>query len=139
MPTGQCNCGAVRFEITAPVSDLYICHCSICRRATGANGIAVVVVNKHDFRWLSGQQNCRIWSKPGHDWQTSFCSTCGSALPGANDEERMYVPAGLLDDAKLPLKVAHHIFVGSKASWDEIADAAPQSQGHINSMASKGN
>lgn len=123
MATGACNCGAVTFEITVGVSDVYICHCSICRRSTGANGVAVVVVNNDDFRWLQGEDQITTWHKPGHDWQTSFCRICGSTLPGANDGTRMYVPAGLITSGGGMLRVAHHIQVDSKAVWDEIGDA----------------
>ena len=34
----------------------------------------------------------------------------------------MFVPAGLIIDGDENLKVAHHIWVGSKAIWDEIGD-----------------
>jgi hypothetical protein len=44
MTRGECNCGAVQFEIDADLTDVFVCHCSICRRSTGSNGIAVVVV-----------------------------------------------------------------------------------------------
>ena len=40
MATGECNCGAVQFEIDAQLSGVFVCHCSICRRSTGSNGIA---------------------------------------------------------------------------------------------------
>ena len=42
MITGACNCGAVQFEIDAALSGVFVCHCSICRRSTGSNGIATV-------------------------------------------------------------------------------------------------
>lgn len=118
----ECNCGSVAFEVRCEIKDVYVCHCSICRRATGSNGIAVVVINNDDFRWLKGQDLVKTWDKPGHDWQTSFCQNCGSTLPGANDDERMYIPAGLIINGADKLKVAHHIFVDSKAAWDEIGD-----------------
>jgi hypothetical protein len=38
----------------------------------------------------------------------------------------MFVPAGLLADAGSALRVIHHIWVGSKADWDEIGDAGKQ-------------
>lgn len=126
MIKGHCNCQDVTFEITTEVTDVYVCHCSICRRATGSNGIAVIVVNNDDFAWSSGKELVKTWDKPDHDWQTSFCHTCGSTLPGANDSERMYVPAGLIMQGDEKLKVAHHIFVDSKASWDEIGDDGKQ-------------
>ena len=126
MATGECNCGAVAFEIATHISDVYICHCSICRRSTGSNGIAVVVVSNGDFRWVRGEELIKTWYKPGHDWQTSFCQNCGSPLPGVNDDSRMYVPASLITEGDENLRVAHHIWVSSKATWDEIGDNGKQ-------------
>ena len=120
MIKGECNCGCVAFEVSAPVEDIYFCHCSICRKATGVNGIAVIVVENQFFVWKKGQANISTWKKPDADWQTWFCKTCGSVLPGENDPERMFVPAGLIIEGGEQLKVKHHIFVDSKASWDEI-------------------
>lgn len=128
MAIGECNCGAVAFEITSKISDVFICHCSICRRSTGSNGIAVVVISNSDFRWVRGEKLINTWHKPEHDWKTSFCKNCGSPLPGVNDESRMYVPVGLISEGDENLKVAHHIWVGSKATWDEIGDNGKQHQ-----------
>lgn len=126
MVTGQCNCGAVAFEIDAEVSDICVCHCSICRRSTGSNGIAVVVTENESFRWTSGEDNVATWKKPDADWQTWFCRSCGSTLPGRNDEARVFVPAGLIVEGDESLRVAHHIYVESKAAWDEIGDSGVQ-------------
>ncbi|WDE02750.1 GFA family protein [Thalassomonas viridans] len=120
MTKGNCNCGAVTFEITTEISDVYICHCSICRKSTGSGGIAVLVIANDDFHWLTGTKLINTWHKPGHDWQTSFCKNCGSPLPGANDDARMHVPAGLISEGGKNLKVAHHLWVDSKAPWEEI-------------------
>ncbi len=126
MARGQCNCGAVTFEINAEISDIIICHCSICRRSTGANGIAVFVVANEDFRWQSGEELISTWKKPDADWQTWFCRDCGSRLPGVNDETRMFVPAGLIAEGGEDLEVTHHIWVESKAGWDAIGDSGRQ-------------
>ena len=131
MLTGQCNCGAVMFEIGKPVSKIYVCHCSICRRYTGSNGVSVVVIENESFKWLKGRSGVRTWKKPDADWESNFCSVCGSSLPGKNDEAHMFVPAGLLPDDVENLEVAHHIFVGSKANWDEIGDAGNQHDGPL--------
>ena len=96
MVTGACNCGAVQFEIDAALSGVYVCHCSICRRSTGSNGIAVVVVQNEQFRWVQGRQRIATWKKPNASWQTWFCSVCGSPVPGENDAARMFVPAGAI-------------------------------------------
>ncbi len=131
MLEGECNCGAVRFGIRADVSDIYVCHCSICRRFTGAAGVAVVVVAKDDFEWVSGTEAVKVWQKPDADWEANFCTMCGSAVPGENDPTRMFIPAGLLPHDLDGVQVKHHIFVGSKARWDVIGDDGQQHQGHI--------
>jgi hypothetical protein len=38
----------------------------------------------------------------------------------------MNVPAGLISVGGDALKVVHHVWVDSKASWDEIGDAGRQ-------------
>jgi len=126
MPKGSCNCGAVEFEINTPIRDIYFCHCSICRRSTGTSGIPVVVVRNEDFQWTKGEDCISTWKKPNKDWQTWFCRVCGSPLPGKNDSERMFVPAGLITLGGDELKIAHHIWVDSKANWDEIGDKGKQ-------------
>lgn len=120
--TGSCNCGAVRFQINLKPEDVYICHCSICRKSTGSGGIAVTVVNNNAFQWSSGEENMRTWRKPGHDWETSFCLTCGSPLPGKNDENHTYVPVSLLDYGAENLKVKQHLFTDSKADWEVVGE-----------------
>jgi hypothetical protein len=64
MASGECNCGAIAFETTGGLPGVIVCHCSICRRATGSNGIAVVVVDNHAFRWIRGEEHIATWKKP---------------------------------------------------------------------------
>jgi hypothetical protein len=126
MATGNCNCGAVQFEIDAELSGVYVCHCSICRRSTGSNGIAVVVVPNEQLRWVRGEEHIATWNKPGTDWHTWFCSVCGSPVPGMNNPGTMFVPAGSITDGGDALKVIHHVWVASKAPWDQIGDTGQQ-------------
>jgi hypothetical protein len=116
----------VAFQIDGPITDVIVCHCSICRKSTGSNGIPVVLFAKKDFRWLQGEGQISHWKKPGKDWEKNFCKTCGSPLPGENDGERMFAPAGILGAEGAPKKVIHHIWVNSKAAWDEIGDEGIQ-------------
>jgi hypothetical protein len=126
MARGECNCGAIAFEIAADLAEVFFCHCSICRRSTGSNGIAVVLVDNHAFRWIRGEELIATWKKPSTDWQTWFCRICGSPVPGINDASRMFVPAGLISEGDESLRVAHHIWVDSRAVWDEIGDSGQQ-------------
>jgi hypothetical protein len=126
MAKGECNCGAVKFEIDADLSDVFVCHCSICRRFTGTNGIAVIIVRNDRLRWVQGEDHIAMLSKPNSDWQSWFCRVCGSAVPGRNDAATTFVPAGSLTEGGNQLKVAHHVWVGSKAAWDVIGDGGKQ-------------
>jgi hypothetical protein len=126
MATGECNCGAVQFEIDADLASVFVCHCSICRRSTGSSGIAVVLVPKDQFRWVRGEEHIAMWKKPNTNWETWFCRVCGSPVPGENDPAKMFVPAGSITQGGDALRVAHHIWVGSKAAWDEIGDEGQQ-------------
>jgi hypothetical protein len=116
----------VEFQIDAELSQVFVCHCSICRRYTGSNGIAVVLSANEDFRWVRGKDQVATWKKPDADWQAWFCRICGSALPGKNDDSKVFIPAGSLTLGGEHLKVAHHIWVGSRAPWDEIGDHGKQ-------------
>ena len=126
MVRGECNCGAVGFEVDSDPPGIFICHCSICRRSTGSSGIAVVVVPNDQFRWTRGVEQINTWKKPNSDWQTWFCRICGARVPGKNDPSRMFVPAGSITRGGDTLEVIHHIWVGSKAAWDQIGDAGTQ-------------
>lgn len=126
MISGRCNCGSIQFEFDYSPDGVYVCHCSICRRSTGGNGIAVVLVPNEHFRWTQGREHIVAWKKAGSDWETRFCRRCGSRVPGQNDPARVFVPAGLLPGHGNALRVLHHIWVGSKAEWDEIGDDGKQ-------------
>lgn len=89
----------------------------------------VVILKNDDFKWLSGHENIKVWCKPDADWEANFCSNCGSSLPGMNCSETMFVPAGILPATIDGIEVKHHIFVGSKACWDEIAGSGIQHEG----------
>lgn len=126
MASGACNCGAIQFEIDADLSGVFICHCSICRRFTGSNGIAVVLVPSQQLRWVRGEESIATWKKPNADWQAWFCKICGSPVPGKNNAATMFVPAGSITHGGDSLRVIHHVWVGSKAVWDEIGDSGAQ-------------
>jgi hypothetical protein len=34
--TGGCQCGAIRFALSAPPKKVSVCHCRMCQKASGA-------------------------------------------------------------------------------------------------------
>jgi hypothetical protein len=134
MTRGSCLCGSVRFEYARAVTGVGMCHCSLCRKVSGAASNATIIVPEADFRWLAGEEIARVYTKPT-GWKTTFCSQCGSPLPQKLRGSAAYwVPAGLLDDDP-GVPTAGHIWVGSKASWDEIGGDAPQFEAGLNTGA----
>ncbi|MGH8178078.1 MAG: GFA family protein [Steroidobacter sp.] len=127
MATGSCLCGAVRYEISPPYQWMAHCHCSMCRKHTGALHDTGVGVSASGFRWISGEEAVtRHKSSSGANFSRAFCMHCGSAAPSmADDGSSMVVPAGSLD-GDLDFKPQAHIFVGSKSPSCTITDALPQ-------------
>jgi hypothetical protein len=125
MIRGSCLCGGIRFEYARAVTQVGLCHCSLCRKVSGAASNAVIVVPEADLHWLAGLELRQTYAKPS-GWSTTFCRTCGSPVPQKHYGAAAYwVPAGVLDDDP-GLTLGGHIFVGSKAPWDEIGGSAPQ-------------
>ncbi len=125
MIRGRCLCEVIEFEIAGETTKLGMCHCSKCRRVSGVASNAVFMVPRACLRWVSGEDEITKFSLPS-GWGVWRCSTCGSPTPMMHPGGGAYfIPAGLLD-ADPTMKVAAHIFVGSKAPWDEIAGNAPQ-------------
>jgi len=122
---GSCFCGDVSFELSGDVPDLYQCHCSLCRKVTGAAANAACVVLAARFAWLSGIERIASFVSDS-GYRTDFCSHCGSPLPNpTTDGQSFWIPVGLCDE-KTNARVTRHIFVASKADWDEIGGSAPQ-------------
>jgi hypothetical protein len=124
MIEGSCLCGALRFEIDGKVSDLHRCHCSVCRKATGAGGIAILATARKSMRWIQGEDSIRSFRRPS-GWVASFCPTCGTPAPRLAPNGKVWaIPFGCLDSDP-GKKVAEHIFVGSIASWERIPPGEP--------------
>lgn len=133
MLRGSCLCDAIRFEISGSTTELGMCHCSKCRKVSGVASNAILMVARDGLQWISGEQDVSKFQLPS-GWSVWRCDTCGSPVPMLHPGGGAYwVPAGLLD-ADPGVKVAGHIFVGSKAAWDEIAGDAPQ---HVDGLESE--
>ncbi|NQZ59192.1 MAG: GFA family protein [Lentisphaeraceae bacterium] len=122
---GKCLCEEVVFEINGKLPNFYQCHCSQCRKVTGSAANTGCFLAEGQFKWLKGEDNVTLFVKDS-GYNSCFCSKCGSALPSPQRNGRGYwIPVGLLLE-ETSSKVAVHLHVASKASWDCIADDAVQ-------------
>ncbi len=120
--TGRCNCGAVRFEVTAPPVGANYCHCRRCQRRTGTAASANARVEPGSFRIVSGEEQLRAW-KPPDGAEKWFCGECGSALFSRHPEhpERVGVRMGAFE-ADPGVRPSARQFVAYAASWEPIPD-----------------
>lgn len=132
---GECLCGEVAFEIEGELPNLYQCHCSLCRKATGSIANAATFVEGKRFRWLSGQPNVSSFQKPT-GYRSDFCSACGSLVPNQlRDTDLIWVPAGLLD-GDMASQVSVHLHLSSSAPWAQESDCCIRLAGGPDSLKS---
>jgi hypothetical protein len=125
---GKCLCGAVHYSVADEFEYAANCHCSNCRRATGAAFKPFAGIARDKLGITSGDEDLMIFGEEaGHD---AHCVHCGSLLYSVvRDGTYVHVAMGTLVDAP-SIRPTKHIFVGSKAPWFAITDDLPQYQEH---------
>ena|SRR5690554_504386 len=136
---GECLCGSVKFEIDGEIRNLYQCHCSLCRKATGSTANAATFVDGKSFRWVSGENEISSYAKPS-GFRSDFCAVCGSPVPNSlRGTELVWIPAGLLNELATS-KVSVHLHTSSAAPWEQESsgcvrlEAGPESLESLNKL-----
>jgi hypothetical protein len=117
---GGCGCGAVRFEVAAPLVSANYCHCTRCQRRSGTAASANARPEAGSFRILAGEDRLRAWRPPG-GWEKWFCGDCGSALFSRHpsDPARMSIRLGAFESDP-GIRPSVRQFVAYAAPWEEI-------------------
>lgn len=122
--SGSCLCGGVRFEVELPGIVMNNCHCSRCRKASGAAFGTYFHASLAAFRWVAGEELVTLF-QPDNGDARPFCSRCGTRTPLVEtDDDHVIVPAGTFDDDP-GITPQVHIHVASKAPWFAISDDLP--------------
>lgn len=126
--TGGCMCGAVRYEATGEPLVVGHCHCSSCRRHTGAPVVTFVAFEVNQIEFPQG--NRKIYnSSPGV--KRGFCDQCGTSLTWEGEWEEVS-DKGIIDvhistldnpDAYMPDR---HWFHSERIAWFDVADDLPR-------------
>lgn len=124
MLTGGCLCGEMRYEAAGEPFHLTECHCSMCRRASGAPMVAWFSVPRMQLRWLRGTP--QAYRSSAHATR-SFCPRCGTQLTFASDHhlDEIDITTCSLDDPER-LRPEDHTRVSSRLSWVKLDDGLPQ-------------
>jgi hypothetical protein len=120
--TGGCGCGAVAFEVTAPLVSAAYCHCTRCQRRTGTAFAASARPAPGSFRIVKGEEHVARWVPPD-GFHKAFCRECGSALFGQSpdDPEVLSVRLGAFDGDP-GVRPGLHQFTAYAAPWHPIPD-----------------
>jgi len=124
---GGCFCGEVRYQVSGQGTNLCLCHCTSCRRATGAPLVAWGTFARERFDVVRGRLVERC-SSP--EVFRGFCASCGTSLTyrHARRGDEIDVTLATLDDASA-FAPAAHIWVQDKLPWVSLADGLPQFSG----------
>ena len=121
---GGCHCGAVRYEVEGEALTHALCHCTDCRRHSGAPMVAWTMYPESALRVTKGA--VRVYVSSEHA-RREFCAECGTGLFYRNAE----VLPGIVDiqsatydnpDA-VPAQV--QIQVADRIGWMAEAHALP--------------
>jgi len=116
----------VRYEVDGEFEHFFLCHCEHCRKDTGSAHAANLFSSQATLKWIAGQDKLTFYNLPSTRHSRNFCSVCGSALPSTQMEGKLVVvPAGSLD-TPVANKPDAHIFMSSKAGWDDDLAAIPK-------------
>ena len=115
--TGGCLCGGVRYEVTGPLRDVVMCHCSRCLRTHGHAAAYsacaradLVLVRDQTLRWYEADDRAR-----------GFCGSCGASLFWRRvGSDRISIAAGTLDPPT-GLRTVAQIFTRDQGDYYVIA------------------
>ena len=79
---GGCKCGAVRFTTSAQPMRAMACHCSTCKKRTGAAYGVGVYFNESDVTISQGDLGIHEFhaDTSGRWIRNEFCTKCGSTI-----------------------------------------------------------
>jgi hypothetical protein len=127
---GVCYCGAIHYAVADEFKYAMNCHCSGCRRTTGAAFKSFAGIERGKFAVTQGQDRLLVYGQDVAKAHNAHCGSCGSFLYSlVRDGQYIHVAMGGLADEPT-IRPTHHIFVGSKAPWFTITDDLPQYEGH---------
>src|SRR5688572_517239 len=99
--SGGCLCGAIRYTVSAPITELRACHCRDCQKSTGGAGTVNAVIPSAAMQIGKGTpKRYSVTADSGRTLHRFFCGDCGSPLFSRRETtpENTALRIGTLDD-----------------------------------------
>lgn len=125
---GGCLCGAIRYCVRAPHPGVAVCHCSMCRRQSGAASVPWISAPVKNIEFTKGYTSIFKSSEKG---ERGFCKVCGTFLTFAHADwpDDLDVTVGSLDRPE-DFAPTHHIWTSTRLHWvpDDGLPAYPETK-----------
>jgi hypothetical protein len=135
--TGGCLCGAIRYTLEAPITELRACHCTHCQKSSGAGGSVNAVAASSAFKLTQGApKRYDAKADSGRTLYRYFCGGCGSPIYSqrATTPDIVVVRAGTFDTAG-DMRITANIWTRSARPWAHIDPATVQHPGQPDAPA----
>lgn len=121
---GGCLCGGIRYRATAGPLRGVICHCSMCRKHSGAPALAFIHFPLESFSWCHGEPTKYRSSQYA---ERGFCPKCGSTISMHEDvlKDRVQVCLGSLDEPG-KVRIDDHVWTEERIPWFDVKDDLPR-------------
>jgi hypothetical protein len=126
---GGCECGRVRYRLTAAPRTVHVCHCRQCQRLSGSAFSINAEIRADDLEMI-GEAEPELLvvaseaTPKGRMWWCPKCATKLYADHYLADENTRYLRVGTLDTGEaLPPRA--HFFTRSKHPWIVLPPELP--------------
>ena len=125
---GGCACGAIRYQIVdEKPRDCGYCHCTICRRTSGAPAMVFAGVKRTSLVLAGDEPRVYPSTSFGERWFCALCST-QIAMRDFRFPEDIEIACATLDDPSA-VRPGFHIWVSSRIPWFVTDDDLPTFEG----------
>lgn len=126
---GRCLCGAVKYKVNADPMVVANCHCTDCRRSTGAAYATLLFVKESDIEITGQTKSFEHLSDRGSKMTKHFCPECGSPMFTLNAAREGMVGfrVGSLEDASA-IKPMRNVYMSSRIPSTPVDPELPASE-----------
>jgi hypothetical protein len=118
--SGSCICRGVQFRVKGDPIRVGICHCTDCRKTSGAPFAAFAIWPRTAFEQKSGFTNTYAGR--------SYCTTCGGRTFSVSDDE-VEIMIGSFDEAPTDLTPQYELWTRRREKWFAPLAHAAQFEG----------
>ena len=122
---GGCLCGEIRYRANVDPEWVAYCHCTMCRKQSGAPLTVSVLFPREAVEWTKGEP---VYYRSSPKGNRGFCPNCGSTLTWETPS-LFTVFVGSLDRPE-DIKLDSHCHTDSQLPWIKLNDELRRHAGH---------